>query len=76
MWCRSQLSTPEGADTVSIRLVVVVDVTIVEIHVPSVSSIVLCTTPVVSGGEWGQTSIHKFSFRKKCSKINLELLPL
>jgi hypothetical protein len=50
--------------------------TIIDVHDAGVVVSVLCTTPVVCGGVGDMTSIHKFSFREKCSKINLKLLPL
>ena len=62
MLCHSQLSTPEGTNTVSVILIVVVRITIIKVHVVSVISIVLCTTPVVSGGVRNLTSIHKSFF--------------
>jgi hypothetical protein len=43
--------TPEGTDTVRGSLKVGVRVTIINVHAASVSSIDLCTTPVVRGGE-------------------------
>ena len=46
------------------------------IIVASVSSIVLGTRPIVSGGVRKQISNHKSFFRKECSRINQELLPL
>ena len=44
-------NTPEGTDTERSRLIGGAGVTIDELHVPSVKSIELCTSPVASGGE-------------------------